>query len=114
MYVGSTAGRFGNPSEIVGKKRMGQASSDIHGFGNRPDRQWPGYRGLRESLPAAGAATLDSWRTASVANGNSRLGVFDPDVFSAGWNVSGRSDHYAVFEATLLCFFVMMRWTRPA
>jgi hypothetical protein len=42
------------------------------------------------------------------------LGVFDPDVFSAGWNVSGRSDHYAVFEATLLCFFVMMRWTRPA
>lgn len=30
---------------------------------------------------------------------------FDPEVFAAGWNVSGRAAHYAVFEATLLCFF---------
>jgi arginine:agmatine antiporter len=30
---------------------------------------------------------------------------FNPAIFSSGWNVSGRSDHYAVFDATLLCFF---------
>lgn len=59
-------------------------------------------------VAAWGSATLAIGLIPIIVVGTFGWAYFDPDIFRASWNVSGRSNSSAMFEATFLVFFAFL------